>query len=59
MLKKIREKKWKRSEKFLLLAAMPLYFILVGLLVQPVSEILPGIWTIVREPDVLIKNVWI
>ena len=59
MLKKIRKKKWTRSEKFLLLAAMPLYFILVGLLVQPVSTILPGLWIIIREPDVLITDYFV
>ena len=59
MLKKIRKKKWTRSEKFLLLAAMPLYFILVGLLVQPVSTILPGLWIIIREADVLITDYFV
>ena len=38
---------------------MPLYFILVGLLVQPVSTILPGLWIIIREPDVLITDYFV
>lgn len=45
-----------RKQKFCLLALIPTYFILVGLFLQPLGEILPGLVTIVREPDFLITD---
>lgn len=54
-----RNKKFTRKQKFGLLALMPAYFILVGLFLQPVREILPGLWQIIREPDFLITDYFI
>ena len=46
----------RRKEKFIVLSLIPLYFILIGLFLQPINEIIPGIIRIVREPDVLITD---
>ncbi len=45
-----------RRQRFLLLSAVPLYFILAGLLLQPPGEILAGIREIFRQPDFLITD---
>ena len=45
-----------RAEKFGLLALIPLYFIVVGLMIQPLSDIIPGLWRIIKEPDFLITE---
>ena len=41
---------------FGLLALIPLYFIVVGLMIQPLSDIIPGLWRIIKEPDFLITD---
>ena len=46
----------RRKEKSIVLSLIPLYFILIGLFLQPINEIIPGIIRIVREPDVLITD---
>ena len=43
-------------QKFRLLSLIPLYFMIVGLFLQPIKEILPGLWTLIREPDFLITD---
>lgn len=48
-----------RTQKFLLLALVPIYFIVAGFFLQPASEIIPGIMTIIREPDFLITDYFI
>lgn len=48
-----------RKEKFLLLSMLPLYFIAVGLAVQPLGDLLPGIGRIFREPDFLITDYFV
>lgn len=45
-----------RKGKFLILALVPAYFLLAGLLLQPFGEILKGLVTIVVEPDFLITD---
>ena len=45
-----------RLQKFRLLSLIPLYFMIVGLFLQPITEILPGLWTLIREPDFLITD---
>ena len=45
-----------RRTKFLLLSLMPWYFIIIGLVVQPLPEILPGLLRIMVEPDLLITD---
>lgn len=54
-----RNKNLTRKQKFCLLALMPVYFIVVGLFLQPLHEVLPGLITIVREPDFLITDYFI
>ncbi len=55
--KKIR--KFARHHRFLLLAAMPAYLILVGLFLQPFDKILPGLGRILVEPDILITDYFV
>ena len=45
-----------RLQKFRLLSLIPLYFMIVGLFLQPITEILPGLWTLIKEPDFLITD---
>lgn len=42
-----------RAEKFGLLALIPLYFIVVGLMIQPLSDIIPGLWRIIDRKSVV------
>ena len=42
--------------KFFLLALIPIYFISVGLIIQPFDSIVTGIYEIIREPDFLITD---
>lgn len=48
-----------RTQKFLLLALVPIYFIIAGFFLQPLEEILPGLMAIIREPDFLITDYFI
>lgn len=48
-----------RTQKFVLLAFVPVYFIAAGFFLQPVGEIIPGIMAIIREPDFLITDYFI
>ena len=43
-----------RNERFLLLALVPVYFIVAGFILQPAGEIFDGVLAIMREPDFLI-----
>ena len=45
-----------RKGKFLILSLFPLYFIVIGLVVQPFPDILKGLIRIVIEPDLLITD---
>ena len=45
-----------REKQFLLLTLIPVYFILVGFYLQPVNEIIRGIYLMVKEPDILITD---
>ena len=45
-----------REMKFFLLALIPIYFISVGLIIQPFDSIVTGIYEIIREPDFLITD---
>lgn len=49
-------KKFARNHRFILLASLPVYFIIVGLILQPPGEIIPGIIAIIKEPDFLITD---
>lgn len=48
-----------RKQKFCLLSLIPSYFIVIGLVVQPLQEIVPGIVNIIREPDFLITDYFV
>lgn len=48
-----------RKQKFCLLSLIPIYFIVIGLVVQPIQEIGPGIVRIIREPDFLITDYFV
>ena len=37
-----------RLQKFRLLSLIPIYFMIVGLFLQPVTEIIPGLITIIK-----------
>lgn len=45
-----------RRSRFLLLALVPIYFIVAGILLQPAAEIGEGLLAIIREPDFLITD---
>lgn len=52
-------RKFARHHRFLLLSCLPVYFIIVALFMQPVSEIIPGLIRICVEPDILITDYFI
>ena len=52
----LKSKSLTRKQKFCLLALIPIYFIIVGLILQPIHEIGPGILALIREPDFLITD---
>ena len=45
-----------RLQKFRVQSLIPIYFMIVGLFLQPVTEIIPGLITIIKEPDFLITD---
>ena len=55
----VRKKTFTRRQKFCILALIPIYFIIVGLFVQPLPEIIPGLLAIIKEPDFLITDYFI
>ncbi len=52
----INMKSLSRENKFFLLALIPVYFIVVGLCVQPLDSIIQGLYHMIREPDFLITD---
>lgn len=52
-------KRFARHHQFLLLASMPVYFIIIALCLQPWSEILHGLGQIFMEPDILITDYFV
>ena len=48
-----------KKKCFLILSLLPLYFIVVGLFMQPVDQIFHGIGEIIREPDFLITDYFV
>lgn len=52
-------KRFARHHQFLLLALMPVYFIIIALCLQPWSEILEGLGQIFMEPDILITDYFV
>ena len=59
MWKKLREHEWSRRQQFTLLAVLPLYFIVVGLFLQPVATIFPGLLRLMTGPDFLITDYFV
>jgi len=49
-------KRFARNHHFIMLSCLPVYFIIVGLWIQPWKEILPGLLKIIKEPDFLITD---
>lgn len=49
----------KRYQRYILLSLIPLYFMAVGLWLQPPGQILIGLENILREPDFLITDYFI
>ena len=47
------------GQSYLLLALFPAYFMIVGLFMQPPSEIFSGLRSIIREPDFLITDYFV
>ncbi len=53
----MREKtSWTKKQKYIFLSLFPVYFIIVGLLLQPLGEIGAGLVRIIKEPDFLITD---
>lgn len=48
-----------RKTKFQLLALIPIYFIVAGVIVQPIEEIGPGLVKLIMEPDFLITDYFV
>ncbi len=59
MWKKLREHEWSQRQQFVLLAVLPLYFIVVGLFLQPVATIFPGLLRLMTGPDFLITDYFV
>lgn len=59
MLSHIRSDVLPRKTQYILLSFMPLYFIVTGLFIQPLETIIPGIWTLMIEPDFLITDYFV
>ena len=52
-------RKFARNHRFILLAGIPVYFIIVGLIMQPMNELIPGLYRILKEPDFLITDYFV
>lgn len=48
-----------RKQKFFLLSLLPVYFMVIGLFLQPIQEIGPGIVHLIKEPDFLITDYFV
>lgn len=53
------KKKLSLGQSYLILSIFPTYFIIVGFFMQPFSEILSGMYSIIREPDFLITDYFV
>lgn len=52
-------RKYARNHRFILLSGIPVYFIIVGLFMQPLNELIPGLYRILKEPDFLITDYFV
>ncbi len=53
------QKKLSYKSKFLLLAIIPIYFMIAGLILQPLPDIFKGVTAIIVEPDFLITDYFV
>ena len=44
------------NQRFLLISTVPIYFMVFALIFSPIDEILPGLWQIIIQPDLLITD---
>ena len=44
------------KQRFLFISTVPIYFMIFALIFSPVKEILPGLWQIIIQPDLLITD---
>ena len=44
------------TQRFLLISTVPIYFMVFALIFSPIDEILPGLWQIIIQPDLLITD---
>lgn len=59
MLEELKDETVSRKTQYLLLSGMPLFFIIAGFFLQPINTIIPGIWTLMIEPDFLITDYFV
>ena len=52
----IQENMWTRKKQFIVLCMIPVYFLIAGLFLQPLSSIKEGLIKIFQEPDFLITD---
>lgn len=48
-----------RRTRFIILSLMPIYFMIAGIILQPIDELGIGILNIIREPDFLITDYFV
>lgn len=51
-----REISMSRNKQFLILSLFPAYFLFLGLVIQPIDEVISGLICIIKEPDLLITD---
>lgn len=44
------------TQRFLLISTVPIYFMIFALIFSPLDEIIPGLWQIIIQPDLLITD---
>jgi len=44
------------KQRFLFISTVPIYFMIFALIFSPIKEILPGLWQIIIQPDLLITD---
>ena len=59
MINRLSHESVSRKTQYLLLAGMPVFFIVAGCFLQPLETIIPGIWTLMIEPDFLITDYFV
>ncbi len=44
------------TQRFLLISTVPIYFMIFALIFSPIDKIIPGLWQIIIQPDLLITD---